>query len=150
MEFIEKDKEPGCVFCQVVKEKNDRDNLVLHRFDNAFVILNKYPYNIGHLMVVPFEHTHDFASLSKSNSSSLMEHTQACVRLLHEVYKASGYNIGMNLGTAGGAGIKEHLHVHIVPRWIGDTNFMPVLADAKSMPQHLLESYDRLKQGRCL
>lgn len=141
----DKEKNNECVFCSLVKENSDTDNLIVHRTKYNFVILNKYPYNNGHLMVVPFKHTHELKDLSQEEISELMQYGQHCVEALKEVYKAEGYNLGMNLGSAAGAGIKEHLHLHIVPRWNGDTNFMPVIADVKAMPEHLQKSFQNLK-----
>ncbi|NDD05789.1 MAG: HIT domain-containing protein [Proteobacteria bacterium] len=135
----------GCVFCNLLKEEQDSKNLILHRSKTSFVILNKYPYNNGHLMVVPLKHTADFDTLNASELAELMDLSNHCMKALKEVYQPEGYNFGLNLGAAGGAGIREHLHFHLVPRWLGDTNFMPVLADIKTMPQHLEESFKQLE-----
>lgn len=147
MEFIkqEKEKDSGCIFCGLIKENADQKNLILYRAKKNFVILNKFPYNNGHLMVIPFKHTNELKDLSQEEYSELMELGTHAVEALKETYKAEGFNLGMNLGTAAGAGIKEHLHLHIVPRWVGDTNFMPVLGDVKAMPEHLQKSYEGLK-----
>ena len=146
MVFIETPKLPnaGCVFCELPQQKKDADTLILYRSSTAFIIMNKFPYNNGHLMAIPFRHTADFNSLSEDELKDLMSLTQACTSALQAAYHPEGFNIGMNLGAAGGAGIKEHLHFHIVPRWNGDTNFMPVLSETKSMPQHLESSYQQL------
>ncbi|NBX76949.1 MAG: HIT domain-containing protein [Proteobacteria bacterium] len=135
----------GCVFCELPRENQDAQNLILFKSAHSFVILNKYPYNNGHLMVIPHKHTADLNALSPAEHTDLISLTNHCVSALKESYKPEGFNIGMNLGAAGGAGIREHLHFHIVPRWTGDTNFMPVLADTKSMPQHLTESFKQLE-----
>ncbi len=147
MEFIkqDKDKHSGCIFCALLLENKDKNNLILHRAKHNFVILNKYPYNNGHLMVVPHKHTNDLKDLSLEEMSEMMEFGRHAVEALKESYKAEGYNLGMNLGQAAGAGIKEHLHLHIVPRWNGDTNFMPVIGDVKAMPEHLEKSFEHLK-----
>ncbi len=145
MEFLEDGKHRSrkeCVFCSLPQENNDRENLIVFRGKHSFVILNRYPYNNGHLMVVPFLHTADFSAIALELMSEMQLLLQHCMFALKEKYHPAGFNLGMNLGEAGGAGIKEHLHWHVVPRWVGDTNFMPVLADTKSMPQHLLASYD--------
>lgn len=134
----------GCVFCELPKEKNDKETLILHRGQNCFVIMNRYPYANGHLMVVPNTHTADFKSLTAAELGELGTLTQHCIRALEESYKCQGMNIGINLGEAAGAGIRYHLHQHIVPRWIGDNNFMPVIGDVRCMPQHLATSYDQL------
>lgn len=135
----------GCIFCELPKQNHDAENLILYKSQHSFIILNKYPYNNGHLMVIPHKHTADLNELSLPEHTDLMVHTNHCVSALKEFYKPEGFNIGMNLGASGGAGIREHLHFHIVPRWTGDTNFMPILADTKSMPQHLDESFKQLQ-----
>jgi len=147
MEFIQEDgktKKDGCIFCGLCGEKEDRRNLILHRAKESFVILNKYPYNNGHLMVVPNTHQADLSNLAVTTWNEMNAFAKHCIEALKEVYRPEGFNLGMNLGTAAGAGIKDHLHLHIVPRWVGDTNFMPVLADTKSMPQHLDVCYEQL------
>lgn len=147
MAFIKKQapSNTDCVFCTLPQQNSDSGNLILYRASHAFVIMNKFPYNNGHLMVIPFKHTADFLSLNQVEKSELMDLLQHCTQALTKAYRPEGFNIGMNLGAAGGAGIREHLHFHVVPRWLGDTNFMPVLADTKSMPQHLSESYQQLE-----
>jgi len=146
MEFLTtpRGKDAGCVFCTLLAESDDRKNLIIHRDKNVFVILNKYPYNNGHLMIVPNRHVKDVEVMRDDEMSELFVMSRRVIQTLKDVYKAEGFNMGMNLGEAGGAGIKEHLHLHVVPRWNGDTNFMPVLADTKSMPQHLEASFDLL------
>lgn len=144
MEFITSEKKEGCcVFCDLPKENEDKKNLILHRGEKVFVILNKFPYNLGHMMVVPYEHTNRFETLKKEQLLEMMEETQRVIGILTEIYRPEGFNTGMNLGQAAGAGIKEHLHFHIVPRWNGDTNFMPVLAETKGMPEHLQTCFDK-------
>jgi ATP adenylyltransferase len=145
MEYLDKTApDGGCVFCVLPRETEDRKNLILFRGERAFVIMNKYPYNNGHLMVVPNMHTADFAQLPDAELQEMSILAKHAVKALQESYKAPGFNMGMNLGEAGGAGIREHLHLHVVPRWVGDTNFMPVIGETKSMPQHLMASYDQL------
>ncbi len=149
MTFLEdthEKKQEGCIFCTLVQEKADEKNLIVHRAERVFVILNKYPYNNGHVMVIPFQHTNRLEDLSKETLGDLMLWSRHCQAALDEAYQPQGFNLGMNLGTAGGAGIKDHLHMHIVPRWVGDTNFLPVLADTKSMPQHLSESFESIQK----
>jgi len=147
MAFIageKKTKDNGCVFCELLAQRNDRENLILHRTEQVFVILNKYPYNNGHLMVVPNTHTASLTQLPESTLSALMLMGKIGVQALEATYQPEGFNLGMNLGVSGGAGIKDHLHLHVVPRWLGDTNYMPVLSETKAMPQHLETSYDDL------
>ena len=146
MELIEKgDPHQGCIFCDLPRATADRENLVLGRTKHAFAILNRFPYNNGHLMVVPRAHTADLLSLPAEEHAELAEKLRVAVRLVGQAYPAHGYNVGMNLGRAAGAGIEQHLHWHVVPRWNGDTNFMPVLGDTKVMIEHLYASWDRLR-----
>ena len=118
----------GCIFCDLPRAKNDRENLILGRTPHTFAILNRYPYNNGHLMVVPRSHNADLVSLPREEHEELAEMVRVATRLVGQAYHAQGYNLGMNLGPAAGAGIAEHVHWHVVPRWTGDTNFMEVLA----------------------
>ena len=144
MEFLTSDKPDGCVFCALPKANDDRKNLIVHRGQRCFVILNKYPYNNGHLMIVPTRHLADFRQLDTDEGQELFALAQRSIEVLKQAYGPEGFNVGMNLGAAAGAGIRDHLHLHVVPRWNGDTNFLPVLADVKAMPQHLETSYDQL------
>ena len=134
-----------CIFCVKPKEDADRDNLILFRGEHAFVIMNLYPYGNGHLMVVPFEHANELDGLSQDTLLSLMLLTRKAENVLRKVLQAQGFNIGINLGKAAGAGIDDHLHIHIVPRWTGDTNFMPVVSGTKIISQSLDSLYEKLK-----
>jgi ATP adenylyltransferase len=148
MEFIKGEKPQGCIFCDFPAQTGaeaDRKNLILGRSPSSFAIFNKYPYNSGHLMIIPRRHTADFPSLSKAESEDLHGLLALAVRLLNQELKPDGMNIGMNLGRAAGAGIADHLHYHIVPRWNGDTNFMPVVSETKVIVEHLSATYDRLR-----
>lgn len=146
MTFIKESRQAkGCVFCDLPAENRDEPNLILHRTASSFLIFNKYPYNPGHLMAIPFRHTADFASLTAEELLDLHRLTQVAVTILSKEMDPQGFNIGMNLGEAGGAGIRDHLHYHIVPRWNGDTNFMPVLGETKALPETLEQTYRRLK-----
>lgn len=136
--------ENRCVFCEKPKENQDKENLILWRGDNCFVILNLFPYNNGHLMVVPYRHVADLAGLQTAEKLELVELTERSISVLREAMSPQGFNIGMNLGKVSGAGIDDHLHIHIVPRWGGDTNFMPVLSDTKVVSESLAETYARL------
>jgi ATP adenylyltransferase len=144
MAFILGKKDRGCLFCKLPKQKKDRDNLILYRGKHCFLILNKYPYNNGHMMVVPYRHIKDLSKLNRSENGELMELCGVAANALDRTMGPQGHNLGMNLGAAGGAGIKNHLHMHVVPRWVGDTNFMPILADTKILVEHLAQTYDRL------
>jgi ATP adenylyltransferase len=148
MEFIEGKKPDQCIFC-VFPEQNggeaDRQNLILGRSRYSFAILNRYPYNSGHLMVVPRRHTAQFESLSAEESNDLHRLLQLSVAALKEAYRPEGFNLGMNLGRSAGAGIADHLHYHVVPRWGGDTNFMPVLSQTKVLVEHLTQTQEKLR-----
>lgn len=148
MEFIKAEAPAGCIFCDFPAQTGadaDRKNLVLGRSPLSFAILNKFPYNNGHLMVIPRRHTAEFTSLSPEESQDLHRLLQLSVRILSEAYRPDGFNVGMNLGRSAGAGIADHLHYHVVPRWNGDTNFMPAIAQTKVMIEHLQASHDRLR-----
>ncbi len=146
VELIEKGAPAkGCIFCELPRSANDRENLVLGRTQRTFAILNRFPYNNGHLMVVPRSHEADLSALDRDEHAELSEMLRVAVRLVGRAYGPAGHNIGMNLGRAAGAGIADHLHWHVVPRWAGDTNFMPVLGDTKVMIEHLHASWDRLR-----
>jgi len=145
MEYIlGNDKTKGCIFCNKPKEQNDRENLIVFRGDKTFIIMNRYPYNNGHLMITPYAHVGDFSGLSDEETAEISIGIRRCTDVLRDALNPDGFNVGINIGKAAGAGIDDHLHVHVVPRWSGDTNFMPVLADVKIMPEYLDDTYDRL------
>lgn len=148
LEYIESGTEPqGCIFCDFPAAKDagaDAKNLIVARGEHAFHILNRYPYSAGHLMVVPYAHITDLATLSEEAFLGLHRELLRAQNAVRQVFKPHGLNVGMNLGRAGGAGIADHLHYHVVPRWLGDVNFMPVLADVKIISSHLEDSYARL------
>jgi ATP adenylyltransferase len=149
-ELIEAEKPEGCIFCRFGAEQGeeaDRRNLVLVRTPYSFAILNRYPYNNGHLMVVRLRHGGDFAAVTEEEAVDSSRLLQRSVRALDRAYHPAGFNIGMNLGGVAGAGITDHLHTHLVPRWSGDTNFMPVLADTKVMIEHLATTYEKLRSS---
>lgn len=148
MEFIAAEKPKGCIFCLFPAETGDeadRRNLLLGRTRHSFAILNRYPYNSGHLMVVPRRHTANFETLASEESNDLHGLLQLSVAIERMAYKPEGFNVGMNLGKAAGAGIVDHLHYHVVPRWEGDTNYMPVLTATKVMVEHLDQTYAKLQ-----
>ena len=141
------EKSEGCFLCKAYQENNDEKNLLLYRGERAFVILNLFPYNAGHLMVCPNEHIGDFTVLDDKTLYEISLLTKDMVKLLKKVLKPDGFNIGYNLGRAAGAGLENHIHNHIVPRWVGDTNFMPVLGEVRVISQDLKEKYYKLKEG---
>ena len=136
----------GCVLCSLQIEKDGPGNLILRRSGSAYLIMNRFPYTNGHLMVVPKRHTADFAALSAAEMRDISTLLQQGVRAVKDAFHAHGCNVGMNLGRVAGAGIDEHLHFHIVPRWNGDTNFMPVLADVNVVNDHLEDAYHALDE----
>jgi ATP adenylyltransferase len=149
MEFITAEKPAGCIFCDfpAAPPQDDRRNLIVHRSPHAFVILNRFPYNSGHLMVVPRQHGADLDALPPEAWEELQGLLRRSAAVLRAVYRPEGLNIGMNLGRAGGAGIVDHLHWHLVPRWVGDNNFMPVLADIRVMVDHLDSTWEKVRAG---
>lgn len=146
MEYILGEKEKDCIFCTRLQSQEDQKNLILYRGEHNFIIMNKYPYNNGHLMVVPNRHTSDFESLTEPESLEMMNLIAKSIRVLKAAIRPEGFNIGINLGTIAGAGIDDHLHFHIVPRWAADTNFMPVVAETKVISEALDETWGRLKK----
>ena len=148
MEFIRADKPHGCIFCEFPAQEGleaDRRNLILGRSARSFAIFNRFPYSNGHLMVIPRRHTCEFESLSAEESADLHGLVQTSVGILKQTLHPDGLNVGMNLGLAAGAGIADHLHYHLVPRWNGDTNFMPVVSQTKVIVEHLEKTYDSLR-----
>lgn len=136
----------GCVFCLIAEHpEDDETNFVLHRGQHGFVILNLYPYISGHLMIVPYLHTSEFDSTAKEITDELMDLAKRSQTALREVYNPEGFNMGMNLGKAAGAGIAEHLHIHLLPRWFGDTNFMTSIGEARVLPEDLKTTYSKLR-----
>lgn len=136
----------GCVFCDILASPaTDEEKFILHRAGFNFVILNVFPYITGHLMVVPFEHVADLASLPKESSDELMDLTKRCQSALGDVYCPDGYNVGMNIGKAAGAGVAGHLHQHIMPRWFGDVNFITSIGETRTLPESLDITYGRVK-----
>jgi ATP adenylyltransferase len=147
IEYITGQKEKGCIFCNRFAVNDDRRNLILTRGQRSFVIMNKFPYNNGHLMVAPIRHTGDFGSLTADEIGEVFSFVQVFVNVFHRVMDPHGFNIGLNLGRTAGAGVEDHLHVHVVPRWDGDTNFMPVIGEIKVISEHIQSTYDRLLEA---
>jgi ATP adenylyltransferase len=148
MEFIKAEKRPGCIFCDFPAEQGeeaDRRNLVVHRSPHSFAILNRFPYNSGHLMVVPRLHASALEDLPPEPFADLHQELRRALGAVKRAYRPEGMNLGMNLGRVGGAGIADHVHWHVVPRWMGDTNFMPVIGDVRVVPEALDEAWGRLR-----
>jgi len=137
-------KKEGCIFCDKVKENKDRENYVLLRGKNAFVMLNTFPYSNGHLMVAPYKHVPDFESLEKDVLGELMGLVKTCTQILKKALKPEGFNVGINLGKVAGAGVEGHIHIHIVPRWGGDTSFISTVGNTKIIPESLDDTYRKL------
>ena len=147
-QYIENvDNLDGCFLCNAYKSQDDEKNLVLYRGKKAFIIMNLYPYNAGHVMVCPNEHIGDFTKLDKETLHEISDLTQFAVKAIKKALNPDGFNLGYNLGRAAGAGLEEHIHNHIVPRWNGDTNFMPVIGEVKVISQDLKEVYHKIKKA---
>jgi ATP adenylyltransferase len=147
LEYIEQaDKSGGCIFCDKPIEKDDAGNLLVFRGETAFVMLNAFPYSHGHLMVAPYRHSAELDELTDAEMLEMFRLLRECRKWLISAYSPQGFNIGANLGRAAGAGIEGHIHIHVVPRWSGDTNFMPLLADVRVMPEALQKTYERLSE----
>ncbi len=140
-----KDIEEECIFCAKPAAEDDEENLIVHRGEHSFVMLNLFPYTNGHLMVAPLAHVGRIQDLPTETVAEMMELAQRSMTRLEDVYSPHGYNVGFNQGRVAGAGVEHHIHLHVVPRWGGDTNFMPVIADTRVMPQTLEQSYEALK-----
>ena len=147
MEYIESSKEEGCIFCSAQEMKDGAESLIAFRGQRAYVILNRYPYTSGHLMVVPFEHKANFEELDPFTRAEMMELTTQCMSVLRKLYNPQAFNMGANIGEAAGAGVKDHVHIHIVPRWAGDTNFMSAVGETRVLPESLESTYQRVKKG---
>jgi ATP adenylyltransferase len=150
MEYIDSardEEEAGCLFCEKPKEGDDEKALILARSEKSFAMLNKYPYNSGHLMVAPFRHVGELEDLEDDESLDMQQLLQRSIQAVKEAMKPDGFNLGMNLGRVAGAGVPDHLHWHVVPRWNGDTNFMPILGDTKILPQGLTSSFMKLRSS---
>lgn len=150
MTYIKGDvKEDGCLFCNRLAQDDGAENLILHRSQNAFVILNRYPYTNGHMMVVPFVHEPTIEHLEEQTLKEMMTLTNLAISALRKIYHAQSFNIGINIGEVAGAGVVEHVHIHVVPRWSGDTNFMSITAETRVIPEALEETYEKLRSAWC-
>jgi len=147
LEYIQGPEDDGCIFCIKEDPTQDRARLVVRRGEHSYVIMNRYPYSNGHLMISPYHHISDFAELKDQEILEIHHLMVLSQRALHEVCAAQGFNVGWNFGRAAGAGIADHIHMHIVPRWTGDCNFMPILADTRVIPQHIEKTYALLAEA---
>ena len=145
MEYIRMDKSGGCILCEKPREDTDEANYILHRAVNNFIMLNSYPYNPGHLLVASYRHIGSLEALTEEERNEHFEMVSRSIRVLRGAFNPGGFNIGANMGKVAGTGIDDHFHSHIVPRWQGDTNYVPVLADVRVVPQALAETYEILK-----
>jgi ATP adenylyltransferase len=148
MPYIENhEKEDGCVFCIAQAKADDAENLIAFRGKLAYVILNRFPYTSGHLMVIPFAHVPILEELDPETRAEMMELTSHCMTVLRKIYKPHGFNVGANIGEAAGAGVLGHVHIHIVPRWAGDTNFMSAVGETRVLPESLEDTYHRVQRA---
>jgi ATP adenylyltransferase len=150
MEQVAGGPQPECIFCDALARNNDEQALIIHRGKNSFLILNRYPYTSGHVMIVPYAHVADLASCPAPALEEMMQMAQRVEKALHVLYKHDGINLGMNLGRAAGAGVAGHIHLHALPRWFGDANFMSVVGETRVHPEALATSYTRLKNALAL
>ena len=144
IEYIRAEKPAGCILCDKPKEDRDKENYILYRGQKNFIMLNSYPYNPGHLLIAPYRHTGNMEELTDEERNEHYKLVSRSITVLKEVFKPAGFNIGANLGRVAGAGIEDHFHSHIVPRWQGDNNYIPVLADVRVIPQALEDTYETL------
>jgi len=148
MKYIkENSSQSECPFCKAISGKDDRENLVVFRGKNAFVMLNRYPYTTGHILVLPYIHQEKMSEFDPKTRSEMMELVNQAGQILELVYKPQGMNVGLNLGTAAGAGIPKHLHWHIVPRWMGDTNYMTTVGSVRVLPESLEDTYQKIQSS---
>jgi ATP adenylyltransferase len=140
-------QQPDCIFCDAVKRNLDAETLIVHRSKKSFVILNRFPYTSGHVMIVPYAHVAELQLCEPGALAEMMELAQRIETIFHATYKPDGMNLGMNLGRAAGAGVTGHLHLHMLPRWVGDSNFMTVTGETRVHPEELKTTYERLSQA---
>jgi ATP adenylyltransferase len=139
------EKVSGCIFCDLPKSGDDAKVHIVHREPNCYIVLNTYPYTSGHVMIVPFAHVDELHKLSVAAAQEMMALSQKTEGVLRQIYSPDGINLGMNIGRAAGAGVAGHIHMHILPRWVGDTNFMTVAGESRVLPESLEETYERIK-----
>lgn len=145
MEYIKGPKDEGCVLCRMPEADDDAGHLILHRGRHTYAVMNIYPYSNGHLMIAPFEHVADYAELDEATLRECSVMTQEAMKCLRAAFSPDGVNVGLNLGRVAGAGILDHVHLHVVPRWLGDTNFMPIVSETKVISEHIRSTYEQLK-----
>ncbi len=145
IKYIQMEKTEGCILCDKPRENNDALNYILYRGDKNFVMLNSYPYNPGHLMIAPYRHIANLEELTDEERNEHFKIVSRSIKMLRQVFNPAGFNIGINVGRVAGAGIDDHFHTHIVPRWQGETNFMPVISDIRVIPEALAETYEKLR-----
>lgn len=146
IEYILGEKESKCIFCEKPKQEKDEDNYILFRGRSCLVMLNAYPYNNGHLMIAPYRHIDSVEDLDHDEAREMMEILSQMITLLKKVLRPEGFNVGMNLGSVAGTGVADHLHLHVVPRWEGDTSFMPLISNTKIISESLRKTYQKLKK----
>lgn len=148
IKYILQEKPQGCIFCKYRDEvEHDEENLVVYRGSRVLAVLNLYPYNPGHLMIAPYRHVKSITELDDDELLDINKTLKLMIKAIDKAMKPDGYNIGINLGKVAGAGIEDHIHIHIVPRWLGDTNYMPVIADIKVIPEALKDTYQRIRRA---
>lgn len=145
--ITDRKKVSGCVFCAALEKEDSADNLIVHRGDNAFIILNRYPYTSGHVMILPFKHVLDLNDLDDATRTEMMTLVNQTIKALKKAYKPDAFNVGINMGAAAGAGIEAHIHMHIVPRWSGDVNFMTSVGEVRVLPESLEDSYKKIREA---
>jgi len=147
IEYIENSGDEECIFCAIPSEKKDSKNLLLERGELCFSLMNRYPYNNGHIMIAPYRHIDSIVLLTEEENTEMYKLLKRLICVMNELMNPQGYNIGFNMGKTAGAGFDGHIHMHIVPRWNGDTNFMPVIADTKVMPEYIEKTYKKILAG---
>ncbi|AEA47139.1 HIT family protein [Archaeoglobus veneficus] len=145
--YILAPKYEGCIFCDFPKQDRDKENLILYRGKKTFIMMNRYPYNPGHVLVSPYRHVAELSELEMDEKVELIENIDLIIEAIRRAMNPDGFNVGLNIGKVAGAGMEAHLHFHVVPRWNGDTSFMPVFADVQVVPEALEETYDKLKEA---
>lgn len=146
MKFIEelRSKGSGCLFCELAAEGDDKKRLILHRGKCVYAVMNRFPYNNGHIMIVPYKHTGSLEDLEDAEYAEIMRICSHSLRIMQKTLEAEGFNCGFNIGKVAGAGVKDHIHLHVVPRWTGDANFLPIIGETRTMLEYLEDTYNRL------